>query len=88
MSNLFNKYCYLLQQLEDEIKRLKTRINVLESEISDKKKEVTAVKNKHKEEITSLTNEHQQASRKIRELQAEVTSLHAKEPEVCILMYC
>ncbi|KAJ8303081.1 hypothetical protein KUTeg_019477 [Tegillarca granosa] len=81
-ANLSKLSAQQIQQLEDEIKRLKTRINDLETEILDKKKEVTAVRNKHREEITSLTNEHQQASRKIRELQAEVTSLHAKEPEV------
>ncbi|XP_033753860.1 kinesin-like protein KIFC3 isoform X2 [Pecten maximus] len=70
------------QQLDEEISKLQQKITILESKVVKKSEELTGLQNKHRQEQTTLRNESQATARKMRELQAELTALHAKEPEV------
>ncbi|XP_060066424.1 kinesin-like protein KIFC3 [Ylistrum balloti] len=70
------------QQLDDEVSKLRQKITTLENQLSRKSEEFTSVQNKHRQEQTTLRNESQATARKMRDLQAELTALHAKEPEV------
>ncbi|XP_069113930.1 kinesin-like protein KIFC3 isoform X2 [Argopecten irradians] len=70
------------QQLDEEISKLHQKITSLEKQLEGKSEELTSLQNKHRQEQTTLRDESQATARKMRELQAELTALHAKEPEV------
>ena len=77
----FLNYSNILQQLEEEVKRLKAKITEQEVTLSSNA-------NKYAEHaqleglVKSLKTENMQCDGKIRDLQAELVSLYAKSPEV------
>ena len=79
---------YISQTLEEEISRLKGKIEKLQNELSHRKKTAEEKETKHREEMTKLSNENRQNSRRMRDLMVEVTQLQAKEPEVCVTLIC
>ncbi|XP_060596293.1 kinesin-like protein KIFC3 isoform X2 [Ruditapes philippinarum] len=69
------------QQLEEEIKRLKERNFQLEADVSARlgsADELTQLK----QEVSTLGEENMKLEARVRELQAEIFTLHAKSPEV------
>ncbi|XP_060552908.1 protein Daple-like, partial [Ruditapes philippinarum] len=69
------------QQLEEEIKRLKERNFQLEADVSARlgsADELTQLK----QEVCTLGEENMKLEARVRELQAEIFTLHAKSPEV------
>ncbi|XP_021358280.1 kinesin-like protein KIFC3 isoform X2 [Mizuhopecten yessoensis] len=70
------------QQLDEEVSKLRQKITTLENQLTRKSEELATLQNKHRQEQTTLRSESQATARKMRELQAELTALHAKEPEV------
>lgn len=73
--------CVLLQQLDEEIKRLKERNCQLEAEVTAQSGS-TEEWNQLKHEISTLGEENTRLQAQVRELQAEIFTLHAKSPEV------
>ncbi|XP_053402690.1 kinesin-like protein KIFC3 [Mercenaria mercenaria] len=69
------------QQLDDEIKRLKERNLQLEADVTARFGSADEM-NQLKHEVSTLGEENTQLEARVRELQAEIFTLHAKSPEV------
>ncbi|KAK3600577.1 hypothetical protein CHS0354_020969 [Potamilus streckersoni] len=69
------------QQLEDEVKRLKQKLDDQEKEAVEREAAIQQKKEKEQQVIV-LLSEKQQNLHTICELQAQITALQAKEPEV------
>ena len=79
--NCLTKFDIFWQQLEEELKRYKQRVDQLEAEVTVATT-TQLDKHEHEHQVASLEAENLQLQDKVRELQAQIFALHAKSPEV------
>ena len=73
---------FFSQKLQEENGKLKSRVQTLEGDLSECNKSRGSTEDELREKVRSLTTENKTISRRLRELNIQLTALQAKSPEV------